>query len=530
MLKNLFSVVVWGEKYSSYLCDISIPTLLTSYNLALLKPNTGNTFLIVTTSRDQNIIEKHESIKNLKKLLDVKFEIIKKPHQSFFENKYKVLSILQSKILQFSSDFDFVHFLYPDFVYSNGTFNSIFEQFKNNVSAIGVPIPRINTEHYINETQSLTISDLNARFLKFNFEKFCLPMFTPGQKSFFCDENTTSIFPSTLMWKIKTNTNEGKYLYNILFKCFHLHPISLKVQHDNPRMNADFSISFDEEFVSNLFPDIGTFYIPEKSGEIAICSLDDNHPATVDKNEHLTVLRISRFAERFASVLHRSFVEKNYIWEVGLSNPESEKVVKKEAKNLIDKVLMRLQIPSTVLKQTDIYSYNQRKKREKVYRKSFFTKRGLPPIFYTFSKKRLFLVLIFCQLFFILHITKVLKIFPFLQQPGNFLGWYRHLGLLYTTDEYAAVKIRMFDFYLYWLKLLYIKVKLQVILAPFFWFISNLLVHFPNKLLFLLKAVLRNQNSFFHLRSNLYFLISPLIFILLVIISIVIYVYMKNLK
>ena len=87
MLKNLFSVVVWGEKYSSYLCDISIPTLLTSYNLALLKPNTGNTFLIVTTSRDQNIIEKHESIKNLKKLLDVKFEIIKKPHQSFFENK-----------------------------------------------------------------------------------------------------------------------------------------------------------------------------------------------------------------------------------------------------------------------------------------------------------------------------------------------------------------------------------------------------------------------------------------------------------
>ncbi len=535
MHKNLFSVVVWGEKYTSYFSDISIPTLLTSKNLALLKPNSKNTFFIITTYEDKKRLENNKSLKILKKYLDIEYQLIEKPGEQFFENKYKVLSNFQSYILQYSSGYNYVHFLYPDFVYSNGAFASIFKAFKNNSSAVAVPIPRINTFEYVEKTQGLTIKDLSAKYINYGFEKHCFPLFTDGQKSFYCDDQTTSVFPSTMMWKIRhAKLRKKKIEHNILFKCFHLHPISLKVQHDNPRMNADFTISFDEEYISNLFPDIGSFYIPNTSKEMAICSLDDNHPATVNKDNNLTVLRLSRFAERYASVLHRSFVELNYMWETGLSDKNDEKKVKNNATNLVNKIQNRLRIPSDVLKQTDYYSYVERKKREKIYTKNIFLNRGLPPIFFTFSKKRLFLVLITCQIFSILTLFKILKIFPFIGKSGGFLSWYRHIGILYTNDEYAAVKIRMLDFYLFWVNLIYKKSNFKNLLLPINWVLNVLLVSLPKKTYFFLKQFdirnIRKSKKLLYLRYYINLYLTPLFFIIFIFLSFIIYVYSKFLN
>ena len=467
--KHLFFLAVWGEKYIKYFTDISLPSLMTDQNLGVLKKDYPNDFIILSTTEGKEQIIESKIFPIISKKINIQFWIIDKPSSGFFSDKYKILSNFQNKILKILNCYDFVHFIYPDFVYGNGTFKDVFAKLEKGYGGYILPVPRIDKTNFEKEIEENTKKFLNGDFKNLNeifenksFTKIATPHFTESQNVFFQDEGYESTFPSSLMWKIP-NKKSDKLPYSILFKCYHLHPLTLKVQKNNPKMTSHFTVSLDEEYISNLYSDIGDLWCSKSSNEAAICSLDDHNPwPKLVYNGYDHVSRLARFAERSAGIVHRQFAQNDYVWFTGTPTKLNLDFTLKKGNKLINRVQDRMNISDSILFQNDIASYKKRVERQKIYDYSIFRRKGVPPFFYDWNKKGILIAILVFQLYSILYFTRLLRplrilrylfykyatFLRLLKYHNKIFENFRILARAHITDESLNMKVRMYDFWL----------------------------------------------------------------------------------
>jgi hypothetical protein len=351
--RTLFAAVLWGRDYVDNFVNGSLPTLLAPGNLGGMSPDGGSKLLIVTTEEDAEHFRAAPAYAALRRHIATEFRYIEKPHG---RNKYEIVSGHQCRVIHASKDFDALVFLYPDFIFADGTICNVLGRLAEGYDAVVMPVPRAAEETIRPELEKHEKSGAIALEPR-RFVEIAARNLHHSMASYFLDAKAFSAYPSTLLWRVADNA--------LLFRCFHLHPIALRVQRNNPNYTTPFRITLDEEYLPRLFPCSDRIYFVEDSDEAAVCSLTESAFAPYPIHPWLrpNTALIAQWAEGSASVLHREFVRHSYRWHSGEVDSGTWMSAETGAADFVDRVLERLRIPDRVLQNEDPIAYKARLRR-----------------------------------------------------------------------------------------------------------------------------------------------------------------------
>lgn len=352
-MRSLFTTVVWGKDYVEHFLRACVPTMLTAGNLGAASHDSR--FLIVTTKEDAKEIQDAAIFTPLSEMIDVEFLIIPRPKSG---NKYLSVSREQTKAIRRSLGYDALFFIYPDFVFSEGSIGHALQRLETGHRAVVLPVPRVLDHRILAEFRRLTAPGQPGLALPpREFTALATRCLHPSMAAYEWSSRQLSSYPSTLFWRTAPNA--------MLYRCFHLHPLAIKVQPYNPSFNTSFRASLDEEYLPRLFPDIDGIYCVSDSDEAAICSLS---PANFEVHRLLSwqnpdVLFLARWAEGATSTLHRQFARHAYHWHSESVDPVTLQEITEQSWNGVRPVLERLSILGENLRIEDPLSYSRRHQR-----------------------------------------------------------------------------------------------------------------------------------------------------------------------
>ena len=361
-MKYLFSMVIWGEEYAREFLELSLPSQLAEGNIDGSAWHDGSEYLILTTWKDAEIIKVHPAFHLLKKRLKVRFAIIKLSPES---KMYKLASLCQMEAIRVGEDFDAVFFSYPDFIWSQGGMGNVAARIAEGCDAVLSPVPRAITEDMAEILPKLrtpapasptpSVLNLSSRDLV----SLSLENFHPGMWDFCWDTEKFSVFPSTVMWKIP---DQG-----ILMRSYHLHPLVIRSQPANINYYVRFSVSLDEEYLPIIFKGDDTIHYVEDSDECAVISLSSRETvfSPVRDRPPASVPLLARWAEEYASVLHRSCVKHSLRWHYAPVDEPLWEAAERQAEEVVSAVAERLSTPGEILRFEDIPASAARSRRIK---------------------------------------------------------------------------------------------------------------------------------------------------------------------
>ena len=297
------------------------------------------------------------------------------------DNKLMGVSHCQHEGIIRSKDFDYIFFIYPDFICGAGVIGHAISKLEEGFEAIACPVPRIlmsclediKFKKFVKDTSlGRTISIPPRRLVELSFDHY-----HPTLDGNFIDGEVNNGGLAYLQWKVNPKT--------WLLHCFHLHPLAIKVKDHLPEFRLKFNVSLDEEFFPNVYPDIDKIYFPTHSDDYAMCSLSRDSDAEKPTPGRITLDNILRYAEGYASIIHREMVEKPFLWTSetkiewdsityrpgrfsdisGASLNFEAQEIEIKAKNLVSLVKGKLNTPDNVLKVKNPVLYKERKDRRK---------------------------------------------------------------------------------------------------------------------------------------------------------------------
>jgi hypothetical protein len=352
-MRSLFATVLWGDEYVQNFLGACLPTLLSPGNLGATVRESG--FLIITTKEDAQQIRRAPIFTALNRQIEVDFLIVARPRSS---DKYFSVSREQTKAIQRSLAFDAIFFVYPDFIFSDGTIERAIKRLDEGHEAVVLPVPRVLDSKVRAEFRCLLATGRHDLILPpREFTALGTRFFHPSMRSYEWGNPELSCYPSTLLWPLAEDT--------FLFRCFHLHPLAIKVQRNNPIFNTTFRTSLDEEYLPRVFPDIDGIHCVHDSDEGAVCSLS---PASFEAyslpvGQKPDVLFLARWAEGATATLHRQFARKPYRWHTRDIDPSDWKAAEEKSMADIQPVLDRLMIQEQNLRVEDPIAYRRRRQR-----------------------------------------------------------------------------------------------------------------------------------------------------------------------
>lgn len=317
----------------------------------------GSIFLVITTAAAAARIRGSVAFQVLDGCIDTEFAIIQPPT---LRNKYRFLNRQQMIAIRRSADFDTLFFLYPDFLFADGTIATTIQRLANGHDAVVLPVPRV-LDHSVRAALGQTNRPANGAIAlqPREFVSFCNRHFHPAMWSHLWGSRAFSSYPSNLLWRGSGDS--------LLFRCFHLHPLAIRVQFDSPTYGVLPRSTLDEEYLPRLFADIGTIHCVADSDEAAICSLtpEEFAFAKLRAYQRPDVLFVARWAEASASALHRQFVERPYRWHSGDIPSADWQSIESESAKCVRQILERLEIPDMVLRVEDRLGFRMRRIRAK---------------------------------------------------------------------------------------------------------------------------------------------------------------------
>jgi hypothetical protein len=211
--KLLLSTAVWGEDYLEIFLEYTLKSLLTNSNLLSKNISKKSEYLIFAESNYINIIRRHTNFKKLKKKFKIKFLILKIGNSI---EKYSSLKYYQNLSIQYGykNKFNYYTFVYPDSVFGENHFQSLFLKIKKGHKVVMCPGPLGTYEKFFETFKEKEINNINL-------SDFILHDLHPFYKIFLKNDINSRI-------KI-TEDKEKNYQ---LYKCFDLHPaiISLSIE------------------------------------------------------------------------------------------------------------------------------------------------------------------------------------------------------------------------------------------------------------------------------------------------------------
>jgi hypothetical protein len=288
-VKFKFAISLWGKKYIYNFCNyfLNIYNSDCTKNAIVKYLSKDSEFTIYTLKNDiqyfdKKIIEKiNEYIKINIKELDEGF--IKKER-----NKYTAVSAIQNLIINESYDFDYLFFLYPDFVFNENSISNVIKLInKNMYDAIFSPVPRIIKN---NDIIKHAKNNQLTKYIKSNLHIF-------DRKSFLNDLRAN---PSIFI----DNSCDDFWL----FKCLHLHPIIVKNLNSEDYYKP-FGPTLDEDFIKIYHNK--NYKVLENSNEIFFCSLTEKDEILLKDQSSFDISTFYFWLEEHSHEIHRNFFTNN---------------------------------------------------------------------------------------------------------------------------------------------------------------------------------------------------------------------------
>ena len=350
-----FALVVWGEAYVRDFLDMSLPTLLAEGNLADTNGIEGSRFQLLTTPSDRQRLEASALFQRLKALLPVDFVDIS---QIGGRDKYNTASRCQIEAIRLSENFDALVLLYPDVIWARGSIRFAVEKIEQGALAVFSPAPAILTEPTAaalaeianpNDPEGTpTISIAPSQLAD-----LVLRHYHPMWDAFDWDGDCFTTGPACLRWNVG---DQGW-----LIRCFHLHPVIMKVQRDNPMYFADFDISLDGEYTARLFDGTDRLIFATDSQHFAIASVREREsPPFPNPGCRSNVTTVARWAEAHALLTHRAFPKIAFRWHRGHVDEAKWAAVEARSQSIVAEIADRLHTPDLVLRAEDPAAYRMR--------------------------------------------------------------------------------------------------------------------------------------------------------------------------
>ena len=353
-MKFVFHMTVWGDEYIDQFINISLPTVLAKGNLEGFDYLDGSKFLIFTTEDGRKRLLDQPLFGRLKKLISVEFVAM----DALIKNrKFDTVNMCQLEGVMRSIDFDALFFIYPDFVWAAKSFNNVAKRLTEGYKGFICPVPRLSEESFSGEFSPLKYRSESGVVSLENrdFVALCDKNLHQMMDTYEIQGKRFSAFPSNLSWKIAN----GRRLYH----CYHSHPIAIRIDIENMNLFHRFSVSLDEDYMSSLFSSTDCLYMAQDSDEIAVCSLTPDEfnigSSLLFEKDHIHDLWV--WAERYASIFHRSLVRHPYRWHSDDIKHEDWIEAEQKAAHVIDTISERLSLPDTHVKYVDRKAYEGRR-------------------------------------------------------------------------------------------------------------------------------------------------------------------------
>lgn len=330
MKKVIFPFIFWGKTYAEDLSNYCLKSLLNE-----IKNINKNLFQIEiaiwSCKEDFNLVKqkfKNESknfnFVNIKPLLaNTNFKKL---------NKYQFLNIIQILILtKYKKKYDYLFFLYPDFIWSNYSIENIFNKIEK-YDLFLVYAPQIIKENYIKDIGDSNIKNIDPKYIYENLHPIVTSNTVNTKNSF----NTGAC----ISFKFKN--------YYIL-RNFHLHPLCIALKSFSDKLLNPFYISLDEDFIGNLNIDKKRIFIPKSSHEMMFASLCGINEITIPKIKNNSIYKIQNWIQTHAYKNHIIFSKNNFYLEnkKSIKNDKDKNYVEQFMKKFYEKIN---------LKSTDLFN------------------------------------------------------------------------------------------------------------------------------------------------------------------------------
>jgi hypothetical protein len=367
--KVLYTLAVWGRDYVSDFIAMCLPSMLIEGNLLDLPNNAHSKFLVYTRDEDRPQIEASDEFRFLCSLISVEIISI---DDLVVDNKYTTLSSTQSDSVQRSREFDSIVFLYSDFVWARGAIAFSLEKLADDYDGIVAPVPPLVREDFADylehegqkhfkRNNDLAVLDFAPRELISLGKSILHPMMRDN----IIGMATNSGNPAYVLWTGPAD--------DLLIRCFHAHPVMLRVMHDKPEYWQPFHETLDEVFLPKAFASIDRLYFLEDSDDLTIVSLTErDFPVSFLSDKHRLDARfISRWAEACAAPMHKLLFNRACFWHEHDIDLEQWRPTLDRSQSLTDEVALRLTMPDSVLLSEDPLGFGARADR-------FHRKHGVP--------------------------------------------------------------------------------------------------------------------------------------------------------
>lgn len=350
-LKILYAVAVWGTPYIDMFLALALPGLL--MNLVGLPNNPGSLFVIHTRPEDEGRFSASPEFQALKSMMPIVFRDIDLGYSASVD-KYNVLNRAQSDAIALGWEFDGIVLTYADFVWSAGAIEIALKRLAEGYDAVVLPIPPLVREDFIEAVgrnpdafythdRGYSVMNLTPRELV----KLGKTMMHPLMR-----DNTVDYTP---------NTGSGAYVLwlgpndDYLIRCFHIHPLILRLQKETFEFWMALQGTLDENFVPRILRAADRVYYVTDSDEAAIVSLTPKNFEVhhLPYGQCLNADHISHWAEAATAPIHRLFFDTYSIWHSHDVDRNAWDATIKRSEYVAACVRTMLQIPDSVLRATD---------------------------------------------------------------------------------------------------------------------------------------------------------------------------------
>ena len=397
-LRILFSLVLWGDNYIENFLDLCLPSMLAEGNFANLPNNRISKFEIRTTPEDKNRLLKNRAFQYLQQNITVEFvdldpSISGDKYFLLSQSQYKSVQTARSKNTIWSEDeyvfhYDAIFFLYADFVWAKGSFRSALKRLAEGYEGVVTPVPPLVLESF----QDLIVSEKRRRNISLSERgkeekespstKFELisdrefgyiidvsprelihlgkPILHPMLRDNIIDYERNSGNPAYVLW---LGPND-----DLLIRCFHAHPVAVRVQKENPRFWEYFDRTLDEVFLPQIFTSLDRVHYVEDSDELAMVSLTEAAlpVSSLPKGQRfLDSAYIARWAEAVAAPLHKYMFNRHTLWHSeDIKNEEWSSTFERSTLTA-DEVRFKLTLPDSLSAEDPHYFAAREERREK---------------------------------------------------------------------------------------------------------------------------------------------------------------------
>lgn len=356
--RAIFSIVVWGRQYVENFLNICLPSMLAPGNLLDLPGGRRNRLVVHTRPQDRPTIAADPGMRRLAKQIDVVYVDLRIDP---FVSKYNTLSRAQSDCVQMSREFDVIVFLYSDFVWARGGIAAALARLKDGYEAIVAPVPPLVREEFVRSVLrddavwyrtdgDTVVLDFKPRELVGLGKRIMHPMMRDNVLE--SERHTGS--PAYMLW---TGPN-GDYV----IRCFHAHPVALRVKHRSAEYWREFSSTLDEFFFPAAYAAMEKIYMVPDSDELAIVSLTEAEFPTpyLDEEHRLDSEFVVRWAEACAAPTHKLLFGRPSVWHASDIDPAAWAPALARSEAFARGVAERLLLPDLTIQSEDPLTYATR--------------------------------------------------------------------------------------------------------------------------------------------------------------------------